>query len=305
MPQPARQLRRVSVPALVLLVAVSLLAACGQARQPAQPRAKLTPPAGLVDGFSHYVALGDSYTAAPFVPGRGTGAPCFRSSNNYPSLIARSLHVPDFTDRSCGGARTTDVTGAQYPSVPPQLTALDDRTDLVTLGIGANDGDLAKALIGICPGMGTVTRHGAPCRDLMRESGTDRLLAAIPGIGRRVEAILREVHRRSPHAEVAVVGYPRIAPEHGTCRALPLAKGDYAYAGVVLRHLNHALARAARVTGSTWVGLWAASRGHDICADDPWIEGAYSDNTRAAAYHPFEEEQVAVARLVERALARS
>jgi hypothetical protein len=41
-----------------------------------------------------------------------------------------------------------------------------------------------------------------------------------------------------------------------------------------------------------------ASRGHDLCADDPWVNGSVTDQKRAAAYHPFAEEQVAVADLV-------
>ncbi len=39
-----------------------------------------------------YVALGDSYTAAPLAPFPGDGPPfCLRSTDNYPSIVARTL----------------------------------------------------------------------------------------------------------------------------------------------------------------------------------------------------------------------
>jgi hypothetical protein len=44
--------------------------------------------------------------------------------------------------------------------------------------------------------------------------------------------------------------------------------------------------------------VWTASAEHDICSEDPWVNGVESDQKRAAAYHPFAEEQEAVAELV-------
>ena len=46
-----------------------------------------------------YVSLGDSYTAAPLVlPQVGTPVGCARSSNNYPSVVARALSIASFRD---------------------------------------------------------------------------------------------------------------------------------------------------------------------------------------------------------------
>ena len=81
--------------------------------------------------------------------------------------------------------------------------------------------------------------------------------------------------------------------------------GDYAYGEKVNLALTEALATAAKATGSTYVDVWAASQGHDICSDDPWVNGAVTDQKRAAAYHPFAAEQVAVADLVVAAVRRS
>jgi hypothetical protein len=37
----------------------------------------------------------------------------------------------------------------------------------------------------------------------------------------------------------------------------------------------------------TYVDMYAASRGHDICSADPWVNGRVTDRQRALAYHPF------------------
>jgi hypothetical protein len=46
-----------------------------------------------------YVALGDSYTAAPLVPNQvGMPLGCARSDHDYPSLVARALAVSAFRE---------------------------------------------------------------------------------------------------------------------------------------------------------------------------------------------------------------
>src|SRR4051812_1371817 len=68
-----------------------------------------------------YVALGDSYVAAPLVPVTDVANGCFRSSSNYPAIVAKKLGAK-LDDRSCGGATTQSFTTSQYPDVPPQLS---------------------------------------------------------------------------------------------------------------------------------------------------------------------------------------
>jgi hypothetical protein len=73
-----------------------------------------------------YVSLGDSYTAAPLVPDP-TGNPilCGRSTNNYPSDVARAIAPTTFTDVSCSSATTADMTQSQnlynLQTNPPQF----------------------------------------------------------------------------------------------------------------------------------------------------------------------------------------
>lgn len=245
-----------------------------------------------------YVALGDSYTAAPLVPTTEIAGGCYRSTGNYPAIVARATGAT-LTDRSCSGAQTKDMTESQLSGVPPQLASLSPSTDLVTVSIGGNDFSVFGTLVTYCPTLRDSDPTGAPCRDAMRADGRDRLLADVAQTSDRVVEVVRQVRLRAPHARVLVVGYPEIAPRHGTCPdLLPLADGDYAYANQVNERLDQALRHAAAVTRSTYVDVWGASRGHDICAADPWINGQYTDPQRAQSFHPFAEEQQAVAGLV-------
>jgi hypothetical protein len=99
--------------------------------------------AGAAEALSapqHYVALGDSYASGPGIPAqRADPMGCQRSTHNYPALLAQALRIRDYTDVSCGGARTDDMTTPQPvrpgPN-PAQFDALRPNTGLVTVTIG-------------------------------------------------------------------------------------------------------------------------------------------------------------------------
>jgi lysophospholipase L1-like esterase len=275
----------------------------GQATQPADSGdtsdVPSAPPTHLV-----YAALGDSYVAAPLVPTTDVANGCFRSSNNYPSIVAKKLGA-DLDDRSCGGARTKDFRVSQYPDVPPQLTAIKPGVEVVTIGIGGNDYSVFGRLVGKCPALKVRDPQGAPCEQTMGASGKDSLLTALARTGTKVTALVREVRAKLPKAQVLVVGYPQIVSPKHHCAELPLASGDYAYAEKVNFALTQILHRAAQATGATYVDVWSASEGHDICSADPWINGSVNNEKAAARYHPFAKEQAAVADLVVKAVQAS
>lgn len=187
---------------------------------------------------------------------------------------------------------------AKAPGIEPQRTALNAETSVVTVSLGGNDGQVAGTLMRSCTGLRAKDPTGSPCRDAFNASGRDALLQRVSTTVGRLTRVLREVHRKAPKAKVLVVGYPRIADAEHTCADLPLAEGDYAYAEQVNLALTEALRAAATATDSTYVDLWGPSEGHDVCGDDPWIQGSQTDRKRAAAYHPLAEEQAAVAKLV-------
>ena len=252
-----------------------------------------------------YVALGDSYSAGPLIPTTDLAGGCARSDHNYPTLVADAVNAKTFVDVTCSGADTRDLTRVQRTfgdaRIPPQLRAVTADTDLVTLGIGGNDLGLFSTLVRTCTRLRASDPQGSPCARQLTARGPD-LDAAVTTISRRVAASLLAIRAKAPRAKVLLVGYLRLAPDRGTCVGLPLAAGDYAEGRRISRALDAALKTAARRTGTTFVDMYAASRGHDICSRDPWVNGSVNDRQKALAYHPFASGMRADARAVVAAL---
>lgn len=250
-----------------------------------------------------YVALGDSFTAAPLVPGTNLVDGCLQSDHNYPHLIAAGLGNVDLVDVSCSGASTFAMTGTQTTSGgavhPAQFDALTQDVDLVTLSIGGNDEGLYRSLVHECPALAASDPAGSPCRDRERAGGGYTLADRLSVLPDRVAAAVTGIRDRSPQARILVVGYPRLLPDLGSCPDLfPLATGDVAYVRDMTERLTGAMRAGAEAAGAEYVDVWAASAGHDICAFAPWVNGRVTDQRTALAYHPFASEQVAVADLV-------
>ena len=279
-----------------LLLLAGLLTAAGLSACPAE-----APPAPRDDGVLDYVALGDSYAAAPRLPADDPSVPCSRSKANYPSLVADRFAPVHLTDVSCVGAMTAHLTKEQVSgdtTVPPQLDALSEDTDLVTVTIGGNDKGLFPTWYD-CRQLRSSDPKGSPCADAQR----DELLRLMPKIQRNLVAALTEIQVRAPDAVVIVATYPQVFPDRGTCElASAYAKGDLAYINSIVESLSEAMIAAARETGVVWVDVHAASSGHDVCSKEPWVNGftqeETQDQTRATVLHPFPEEQAAVARLI-------
>lgn len=256
------------------------------------------------DGFDEdatYVALGDSFTSAPGVPVTEQLTGCARSDHNYPTLLAGKLRI-DVTDSSCGAASTEHLTERQLTTrgyVAPQLDALSKGTDLVTLGIGANNSAAFATIFGSCVLLTAKDPEGSPCRDALATGTGDRLTDSLSATEDDLVAALEEIERRSPDARVVLVGYPQLLPRTGTCAALPLARGDYELARELWSGLGAVMERAASTAGVDYLDLTEASSGRDVCAGArAWLNGSRDDPARAAPYHPFPEEQEAVADLL-------
>jgi len=254
--------------------------------------------------YREYVALGDSYTSAPFVPIPDLlSLGCARSYSNYPKMVAAALGIYHFTDVSCGGADTTNMLNPQTTvlgTARPQFDALTPETDLVTVGIGGNDFGVFGSVVGTCPGLRASDPAGAPCKAHFTVDGVDTLKAKIAQTETRIATVVQGIKQRSPKATIVLVGYPKIAPEHGTCPdILPFADGDYAYLYSIEEALNAAVSNAAAATGATYVDTFGPSTGHDACAPDgvAWIQGKDLNLLRAANYHPRYEGQAGVASL--------
>lgn len=236
-----------------------------------------------------YVALGDSFTSGPLIPDTDPAGGCLRSDRNYPSLVAAEADL-ELVDVSCSGARTADLTGAQVlfeTTHPPQLDAVGGDTDVVTVGIGGNDEDLTSLLFGYCAGLGVADPTGMPCTE-EDAAQTVTMADRMATVRTNLTAAFAEIRERAPEAQVIAVGYPQLFPARGSCPdRLPIAPGDYAWARGLNAELNQATAAAAAGAGFDFVDMWAASEGHDICAEDPWVNGSGTDPQAAMAFHPF------------------
>ena len=301
--------RRLLPPVVALAALVVLLAGCADDRQQVAPeRPDDTTSATVAPGLQRYVALGDSYTAAPGVPVTDLAEGCFRSDGNYPALVAEQLDTA-LVDVSCSGADTSDVTSRQLRGVPPQARALTPDTDLVTVGLGGNDGGLFQQLVSRCravaPEPGSTELTGETCPGALSDADVQRLRETLQTTRGSLVRVLDLVERRSPDARVLVVGYPQIVAAERGCDLLPLTDADRRHGAALNRELDRTLRRAADQAGAEFVDVYAATRGHDICAEEPWVNGIVTDQRRALAFHPFAEEQQAVADLVLEALQQS
>lgn len=301
--RPTRRLRTLAAATVVL----ALAAGCSGGEEVEQDASPAPGKGAPISAGARYVALGDSYTAGYLTgPTDATSGGCLRATTNYPRQVAAALDL-DLDDVSCGGATTESVAGRQTTAtgekIAPQLDAVNAATDLVTIGLGANDFNAFGGIVVNCVQAATTNPNGAPCTALVKTQGGDAALRSrVDDLRDRLVAVVRAVLDRAPRARVVLVGYPEVFPASGTCEQLPLAKGDYELAHDTLEDITDAVRRAARATGVEYLDVWTASKGHDICADDPWIAGVRPTRTDGYAWHPFPEEQKLVADLLQEQL---
>ncbi len=256
-----------------------------------------------------YVALGDSYTAAPLVPPQGgTPAGCARSKRNYPSLVAQQLNVVSFTDVSCSGATTADMTAPQsvpFGTATPQFDAgLRPETRLVTVGIGGNDIGLVEAAI-TCAGLGLTSPTGGACRQYYTRYGRDEMFTRIYRAAPKIAATLQGIQQRSPQARIVLVGYPDVLPRtgNGCWPVVPLSADDVRYFDGLIVQTNQMLATQAAENGVEFADTYADSVGHDVCTlpGTKWFEGIVP-TAPAFPLHPNALGMQSMARSVTRVL---
>jgi lysophospholipase L1-like esterase len=288
MRENARMHLRSTALGAVALAGLLLFTGCGSAQVPHVP----TPT------FHHYVALGDTFTAAPYT-GRTVDQACLRARNNYPHRLAAALRIKGhLKDVSCHLATTGAVSTGQrigQVTVAPQIKAVRRTTDLVTIGLGGNDRNMYALLgttcanaVGSCP----LARY-EPLTDL-----------AIASVRLAVATQIRAVQDRAPRATVVVVGYPRHVEANSNCAVLPrMSRADRLAWGRIDVALNLALSRAARDTAADFVDVYDASKGHDICSSSPWVRGDRTIRSAGLAFGPPAAAQIAVATLIKETIA--
>ncbi|MDD7941974.1 SGNH/GDSL hydrolase family protein [Actinomycetospora lutea] len=231
--------------------------------------------------------MGDSYSAASGVLPPASGAPpqCLQSLRNWGHVLADGWGY-DLTDVSCGAAETRHFTEPQYTGVAPQVEALSDETDVVTLTIGGNDSGVFIGTIAACTTAAAFTAGtGNPCE----QQNGDRFTETIEDVTypSLVDA-LETVKEAAPNARVAIAGYLQILPpERGCYPVMPVASGDVPYINDIQATLNDAVRRAAAATDVTYIDVTDASQGHDACQPigTRWVEPAVA-GTNPIVVHP-------------------
>lgn len=295
-----RRSLRSSAGALALALALlAVLAACGGSPR-TEPRKN-----------AEYVALGDSYTSGPgMVP--IVDQPCRRSSLNYPSLVAKSLKITSFTDRSCAGARLENLDKPQQYRDPrlfttvhvnaPQLNAVGKDTKLITIGMGLNDKAISTGLLLICV-TPVAPEPSQACQQYLKQPES-AIEAQVRSVAADLSATLSALRSKAPHARIVLIGYPRVAPDTGSCRdLLPVPEAQLTRLRETMAFVDQVWRETAARAGVLYVDMYTASAGHDICADDPWVSGYKGVAGKAAGLHPFPSYAQAVADQVVKVLA--
>ncbi|WP_327074289.1 SGNH/GDSL hydrolase family protein [Kitasatospora purpeofusca] len=317
----------------------------------------LLPPVAAEGSGDRYewAALGDSCTAGLYIgdprPPLGSAARdgCDRTAHAYPDLVGRALAARPpgrpvhLTDVSCDNAAIDNITRerqrptsqvqppggdpAGWPEVDPQLrrARLGDRTDVVTVGIGAIALPFGECLHLALAHLSCAVYFTDP------PEGVEGLDAKLARIREEYGRMLDAIHRTAPRARVVTVGYPAVLPERGSaCGGGPTQLGPISPADIdwlredALKAMNAIIRTEAAKRGDRYVDRYTSSVGHDVCApeDAQWIEGICGDaepfwpasvpgglpfdcpaiGKRATLLHPNAGEHANAAPLVERAV---
>jgi lysophospholipase L1-like esterase len=259
---------------------------------------------------AEYVALGSSFAAGPGVIARAPDSPplCARSAYNYPHLLAekRRLRLSDVT---CSGATAVNVARGGQQALPPQVDALAAATMLVTVTVGGNDVSyLGNLFAWSCQGKPesiSPTWRALVCTPKPSET-VDEQFRTIGDALRRVAEIVRD---RSPRARLVFADYTTVLPEAGDCPdRLPISDQELDRGRVVAARLAAVTADVAQRTGSLLLRASEISKGHDVCAADPWVFGWVMPPTpfefAPIAYHPTAKAMHAIADAMDRLLGR-
>lgn len=223
-----------------------------------------------------YVALGDWWAAGPGPDGAtAEDRSCRRAPWSYPEVVAAELDL-DLLHRACAGA-SPEAAGlggraADGRQVLPQVASLSDRTDLVTLSIGAEATGLLARTTSVCLRLAARAPTGSPCRDAFGTSGLETVSAAADAMAQQVEALLAEIVRRAPRADVLVVGYVNFfATDSGCFARSDVAEGDLTYLREATGLVVEAVRTAAAAGGATYVDPTGLFAGHLVCSREPYV----------------------------------
>ncbi|MFT2689273.1 GDSL-type esterase/lipase family protein [Clavibacter zhangzhiyongii] len=221
------------------------------------------------------------------------GGPSPRRSASRRRRRAPSSSTPRATARRPPSSRLRGERGGR--TVPAQLDALEDGTDVVLVRLGGNDLGF-PALVGGCLAQdpaGPVAAGPATCVDALAPAGgVDAVRARIDGeVSARLAEAFARIRAAAPDARVVALGYLTVLggadalPADGCFRATAtsdvngrvlLTDRDAVWLAGVQTALDAAIARAAAEAGARFVDQEAPTAEHGACAGDagdPYVAG--------------------------------
>jgi lysophospholipase L1-like esterase len=242
---------------------------------------------GPVGERPNYVALGDSFAAAPGVPEPAPPAGCRKSTNDYPSVLARGLDAATFVDVTCSGATTENIISRAQQTkdglIARQIDVVNATTDVVTITVGANDVGLASD----AEGCKVKSANSPPCTDEFVVGRVDRISDVITAQLPVWSALIDRVRATAPHERIIIVGYGIFVRPGGCFPGQPVLPRDSDYLQSKLNELDDLQRQLAAKKRIDYFDTRPLSRGHDICASpsDRFIEGFVTTGS-AVPLHP-------------------
>lgn len=268
---------RLSIAALL----IALAAACGSPTDAAKR--------------PNYVALGDSVAAAPGVPDPAPPAGCQKSTNNYPSILARRLAAAKFTDVTCSGATTENILSRTQQTMSGvsarQIDAVSATTDLITITIGANDVGLASDFAE-CE---VKTADPPSCTKGFVVHDVDLISAVIRRQKPLWNSLIDDVRAKAPHARIIWVGYGVLIRPGGCFPGQPVLPHDSDYLQSKVNELDDQERELAAAKHIEYFDARPMTLNHDMCASpaDRYVEG-YITKPPAVRLHPTASGSAAV-----------
>ena len=250
--------------------------------------------------YRQYVALGDSYAAMGSRDTQHSGPEeCFRSGDNYPTLLAEDEHIENFVDATCASAVTQDVTSVRTGDegfIPAQIDSITEDIDLVTISIGGND--IGFPEIAGCFQEAAAAGTESDCAS--RFPDNNELFGAAPEM---LFHTYSSIQNKAPGADVFVTGYLPLITENGDCPdAGFISDEDREWAVSLTNELNELISKIASELHFTFV-LPEEAAEHTVCAEPSqrWTDVSGVE-TGAYPMHPTALGQEAMAQAISEAI---
>lgn len=239
------------------------------------------------------MALGSSYAAGPGIPPRAQEAPRLagRSRKNYPHLVAARARLR-LTDVTSSGATCDHLLRKPQFGQPPQIQAVDNATDLVSVTIGGNDIGLTQYRL--AHRLPLPLRLIPPIARMGDETGVNHRLHTIE---QRLSEVLEAIAERAPLACILVVNYLSLLGP-GSPTDPPVDRNYRQFAESLAAHTTSAADRA----GTELIDARTPSLDHPSGSPGAWTVDTYfpipGRHDLTAPFHPTAAGMAAVAELI-------